>query len=340
MNNYDNFLEEILSEIHTARFSAVNKTVNIMMQLYYRIGELIVSKQIEFGWGSNIIGQLANDLKNSEKSSAGFSLTNLKNMRQFYLKYKENDVLRILAFNVPWGHNVLILQKVKSDVKASYYLESSKEYGWTRNTLLNQIKADAYSRHKEIEKQHNFPNTLPQHFAEQANDTLKDVYMFDFLGISKPVLEKEIENKMIENIRDVIIELGYGFAFLGNQYRVQTETKEYFIDLLFYHRKLKCLVAIELKTGDFKPEYAGKMNFYLNILDEYVKEESENPSIGIILCAKRDRIDVEFALKGLTKPIGISEYKLTNNIPAELSDKIPSAKQIEAQILHKIKNSE
>jgi len=337
-NNYEMLLSDVLNEIQIARINAVSETVKVMTKLYFKIGEIIVSKQEEFGWGSSIISKLADDIKSIENTTTGFSLTNLKYMRQFYLEYNDKKNLQQIALNIPWGHNILLLQKIKDDNEKQYYLRATKDYGWSRNVLLNQIKANAYSRHKSIEKQHNFPATLPQHLAEQADETMKDSYMFDFLGISKPVLERNMEQRMVNKIRDVLIEFGYGFAFMGNQYRIKTETKEYYIDLLFYHRVLKCLIAIELKTGDFKPDYAGKMNFYLNILDEYVREEGENPSIGIILCAQRDRIEVEFALKGINKPVGVSDYKLTQKLPKELSDKIPSAKNIEEKILNRMKN--
>ncbi len=337
-NNYEMLLSDVLNEIQDARINAVSETVKVMTKLYFKIGEIIVYRQEEFGWGSSIISKLADDIKSIENTTTGFSLTNLKYMRQFYLEYNDKKNLQQIALNIPWGHNILLLQKIKDDSEKQYYLRATKDYGWSRNVLLNQIKANAYSRHKSIEKQHNFPATLPQHLAEQADETMKDSYMFDFLGISKPVLERNMEQRMVNKIRDVLIEFGYGFAFMGNQYRIKTDTKEYYIDLLFYHRVLKCLIAIELKTGDFKPEYAGKMNFYLNILDEYVREKGENPSIGIILCAQRDRIVVEFALKGISKPVGVSEYKLTQKLPKELSDKIPSAKNIEEKILNRMKS--
>ncbi len=337
-NNYEMLLSDVLNEIQDARINAVSETVKVMTKLYFKIGEIIVYRQEEFGWGSSIISKLADDIKSIENTTTGFSLTNLKYMRQFYLEYNDKKNLQQIALNIPWGHNILLLQKIKDDSEKQYYLRATKDYGWSRNVLLNQIKANAYSRHKSIEKQHNFPATLPQHLAEQADETMKDSYMFDFLGISKPVLERNMEQRMVNKIRDVLIEFGYGFAFMGNQYRIKTDTKEYYIDLLFYHRVLKCLIAIELKTGDFKPEYAGKMNFYLNILDEYVREKGENPSIGIILCAQRDRIEVEFALKGISKPVGVSEYKLTQKLPKELSDKIPSAKNIEEKILNRMKS--
>ena len=250
------------------------------------------------------------------------------------------QILYQLIAGIPWGHNLLIMKKVKNIHARIYYIISTAQCGWSRNVLLNQIKADAYSRHRLEDKQHNFSETLPQHLAEQADEAVKDSYMLDFLGITKPVLEREMERRMVTRIRDVLIEFGRGFAFMGNQYRIQTETKEYFIDLLFYHRRLKCLIAVELKMGEFKPEYAGKMNFYLNLLDDYIREEDENPSIGIVLCAERDRLEVEYALRGIDKPVGVAEYRLTKELPSELKGKLPSVEEIKAEILKEMKKGE
>jgi predicted nuclease of restriction endonuclease-like (RecB) superfamily len=247
------------------------------------------------------------------------------------------QVIKHLVAGIPWGQNLLIMKKVKDIHARLYYIISTARCGWSRDVLLNQIKADAYGRHRLEDKQHNFPETLPTHLAEQADEAVKDSYMLDFLGITKPVIEREMERRMVNYIRDVLIEFGHGFAFMGNQYRIQTETKEYFIDLLFYHRKLKCLVATELKMGEFKPEYAGKMNFYLNLLDDYIREDDENPSIGIILCAERDRLEVEYALRGIDKPVGVAEYRLTKELPPELQDKLPSIEDIKAEILKEMK---
>ncbi|MDA7742534.1 DUF1016 domain-containing protein, partial [Francisellaceae bacterium] len=191
---------------------------------------------------------------------------------------------------------------------------------------------NAYERQLVKSKNHNFEDTLPEPLASEATDTLKDIYMLDMLGISEPVIEAEIERRMVSKIKDVILELGYGFSFIGNQYRVVTPDSEYFIDLLFYHRKLQSLVAIELKRSRFKPEYAGKMNFYLNLLDDFVKEPHENPSIGIILCGEHNHFDVEYALRGIDKPVGVAGYQLTQDLPESLKDNLPDPKKLEEKI--------
>lgn len=204
--------------------------------------------------------------------------------------------------------------------------------GWTRAVLTHQIKGSAYLRHVTDEKQHNFKEALPAHLADQAHDAMKDAYLLDMLDIAEPVLEVELERRIVGKIKDVMLELGYGFAFIGNQYRIAVEGREYFIDLLFYNRRLKSLVAVELKSGKFKPEYAGKMNFYLNLLNEYVKEPDENPAIGIILCTDRDRFEVEFSLKGINQPVGVAEYQLVNQLPNIFKGKLPDPKRLADKI--------
>jgi len=257
---------------------------------------------------------------------------NLWYMRQFYLAYKDEPKLQQAVGEIPWGQNLLILSKLKDTKARQYYIETTKEMGWSRKVLLNQIKSDAYQRHTSTHKQHNFKETLPAHLAEQATDTMKDVYVLDMLNITEPVLEADLERRMVQKIKSVMLELGYGFAFIGNQYRIAAEGREYFIDLLFFNRRLKSLVALELKTGKFKPEYAGKMNFYLNLLNEYVREKDENPAIGVILCADKDNFEVEFALRDIAKPVGIAEYQLVRDLPKVLEGKMPNATELEDKI--------
>ena len=259
-------------------------------------------------------------------------------MRQFYREYKDETELLELAMKIPWGQNLLIMHQVKDLEERRYYLNATDKLGWSRSVLLNQIKANAYQKHLIEPKQNNFENTLPIHLSEQANEALKSEYNLDFLGINNSVLERELENRLIENIRDLLLELGYGFSFIGNQYRLKLNQKEYFIDLLFYHRFLKCLVAIELKTVEFEPEFAGKMNFYLELLDEQEKQPDDNPSIGIILCPTKDNIEVEYSLRTNTKPIGVSEYKLTHEIPEQLKGKVPTEKELKRMLTKAIRN--
>jgi len=370
-SDYIHFLQTVKSEIRSARTQAAKSVNRELILLYWKIGEAIVEKQEKLGWGKSVVERLSRDIRQDFDGIKGFSADNLWRMRQFYLEYsnetileqavpeliearKHNKILeqlvpdlsknefkdvkipmRQLVAKIPWGHNLLIIKKIKNINERLYYILASIECGWSRNVLLNQIKADAYGRHMLSDKQHNFDKALPKHFAEQADETMKDSYMLDFLGITKPVLERELENRMVERIRDVIIEFGQGFAFVGNQYKIRAEHREYYIDLLFYHRKLKCLVAFELKAGKFKPEYAGKMNFYLNLLDDFVREDGEMPSIGIILCAEKDNFEIEYSLRKIDKPVGVAEYQLTNKLPEKFKKALPTAEDIKNKLYRK-----
>jgi predicted nuclease of restriction endonuclease-like (RecB) superfamily len=238
------------------------------------------------------------------------------------------QLVQDLLAPVPWGHHVEVLKKVKAAPERLYYLRATAQFGWTRAVLLNQIKAQAYARSLADGKSHNFPLALPEHLAEQAEETLKSSYNLEFLGIGRAVKERELEDALINKLRDFILELGYGFCFIGRQHRLVLGQKEYFIDLLFYHRFLKCLVAIELKIGEFEPEFAGKMDFYLNLLNDRERAPDDNPSIGIILCAEKDDLEVEFALKSKANPIGVAEYQLKTTLPKELQGKLPSAEEL------------
>lgn len=332
-SNYAEFLESVKRTIKQTRIRACRSISRELIDLYWNIGKAIAERQERDGWGKSVVEKLSGDLIKEFPGISGFSTPNLWFMRQMYVEYKEQPNLLQLVREIPWGHNITIMTKTKSPMEQAYYLQMSLKLGWSRNVLLNQIKAKAYERQVMGGKQHNFAETLPEHIAQQADEAMKDVYMLDFLGISKPVVEREMEWRMVNKVRDVILELGYGFSFIGNQYRIKLNDKEYFIDLLFYHRKLRSLVAIELKAGSFQPEYAGKMNFYLNLLDDLVKEADENPSMGIILCADRDRVEVEYALRGIDKPVGVAEYVLTKKLPKNLIGKLPDSKSWKRRFL-------
>ncbi len=330
---YLEFYKNVKERIIASKIKAVRSANKELIQLYWNIGKEIIEKQEKLGWGKSVVEELSKDLRRELGNIEGYSERNLWNMRLFYNEYKEDTILQQLVAELPWGHNLLLMSKIKDKEERKYYIKNSIDFGWSRDVLNLQIKANVYSRHKIIEKQHNFEKALPVHLAEQADDAMKGIYSFDFLGFTKPMLEKEIEKKMIDKIKELLLELGYGFAFIGNQYKVSTENKDYYIDLLFYHRKLKCLVAIELKAGEFKAEYAGKMNLYLNILDDFVKEKDENPSIGIILCAEKDKFEVEYAIRGMNKPMGVAEYKLTKELPNELKGSLPTIEEFKQDII-------
>jgi len=254
-----------------------------------------------------------------------------KKRRQAVAKLTESKVMEFLpqvVAEIPWGHHRLLLDKITDPAALLYYLRATARFGWSRNVLLNQIKAGAYERAVTEKKTHNFPLALPEYLAEQAEEMMKSSYNLEFLGIRREVKERELEDRLISRLQAFILELGYGFCFVGRQHRLALGQKEYFIDLLFYHRFLKALVAFELKVGPFEPEYAGKMDFYLNLLNDKERGDGDNPSIGIILCAEKDDVEVEYALRTKQNPIGVAEYQLQSKLPVELRGKLPTARQL------------
>jgi len=333
-NHYKVLFDEIVNRIRLARFEAY-KSINYHHILQnFDIGKLIVEKQKQYGWGKSVVEKLSMDINKMYDGIEGYSSTNLWFMRQFYLEYFENQELLEMALNIPWSHNILIMTKIKDNTERRYYIVATQQLAWSRAVLLNQIKANAYDLHLKNPKQSNFQLTLPEHFAEQANEAMKSSYNLDFLGITKPVLEREMENMLITKIRDFIMELGYGFCYIGNQYKIAFNNKFYKVDLLFYHRLLKCLVVLELKTVEFEPEFAGKMSFYLDLVDSQLKQPDDNPTIGIILCPEKDHFEVEFALKSYSKPIGVSEYNLTKELPENMKGKLPTVAEIRQKFVN------
>ena len=329
---YTSFFNSIVDAINSTRYQASRSLNRHIVSLNFEIGRLIVINQEKYGWGKAIVDSLSKDINKKIDGVKGYSSQNLWRMRQFFLEYKEEPELLKVAKEIPWSQNMLIIHKIKDINARKYYLKSTLDFAWSRAVLLNQIKANAYEYYLVQPKQHNFPKTLPAHLSEQAVEALKSEYNLDFLGITQPVFERELENRLIENIKDLLMELGYGFCYIGNQYRLKLGQKEYFIDLLFYHRILKCLVAVDLKVVEFEPELAGKMNFYLELLDEKVKQEDDNPTIGIILCPEKDDLEVEYALRTSDKPIGVAEYRLTHELPEQLIGKIPTAEEIKKRL--------
>lgn len=323
-NRYQDFLRDIKTQVAQSRLGAARAVNRSLIGLYWSLGKMIVERQEDLGWGSAVVDRLSADLRNEFPDMAGFSPRNLWYIKSFYETYSAAPVfLQQLVAEIPWGQNILIFERVKDETARGYYLEATARLGWTRNVLLNQIKAEAYQASLQ-DKAHNFPAVLPQHLAEQADEALKSRYSLEFLGISQAVHERELEQRLIARLKDFMIELGYGFCFVGSQYRLTLGENEYFLDLLFYHRYLKCLVAVELKTGRFRPEYAGKMDFYLEVLNEKERAPDENPAIGIILCAERDQLEVEFSLKSKANAIGVATYQLYPKLPQEYQGRLPT----------------
>lgn len=309
-NEYKDLLNTAITQINTTRNTLAVQVNTAVTSTYWNLGKLLHDKKIENGYGTKIVERLSVDLK-TEFPDMGLSPRNLWNMKLFYDRYKDSDqkLLRAVAV-LQWGHNLLLINKKLSDDESYFYAKEAVNNHWNRNLLLNAIKMDSYSLSKNTFRDNNFNQTLPAIQAEQANEILKDSYNLGFLGVTQPLSELELEKRLMEKIKIFMLELGKGFAFIGNQYRLEYNGKEYFVDMLFTNRKLKCLVALELKIGEFKSEYVGKMNMYLSLLDKLEKEEYENQSIGIILCAEKDHLDVELALQDINKPIAVSDYEL------------------------------
>lgn len=307
---YNEILQSAIVQINNARSilaKQVNRSTNAV---YWNLGKLLFEKQIEEGHGSGVVKQLSFDLK-IQFPDLGVSPRNLWDMKRFYERYHKADLkLQQAVAVLPWGHNVLLLNKLKDDSSIEYYANQVLEKGWSRDLLLNAIKLNRFAESKQAIKPNNFEKTLPKISAEYVKEVFKSTYNLGFLGVTEPLKEIELENRLIAKIKAFVLELGKGFSFIGNQYRLEFNNKEYFVDMLFFHRGLRCLVAIELKIGAFKAEYIGKMNLYLSLLDKFEKGENENQSIGIILCADRDHLEVEIALQDKNKPIGVAEYQL------------------------------
>ena len=329
---YVQFLNDLKSKIKQAQYKAYRTVNKQLIKLYWDIGKSIVEKQKKLGWGKKIIQQLAKDLQKDFPKNSGFSERNLKYMRKFYLEYRDKPKVQPLVAQIPWSHNLIILGKTKNDYEKEYYCRMVLKYGWSKRILAHQIETKSFERFLTNNKSHNFDKTLPVKILEKTKSAIKDTYMLDFLEISEDIKEKELEKKLLENIKRFLLELGIGFTFIGDQYKIMLGENEYFIDLLFYHRYLKCLIAIDLKIGKFVPEYAGKMNFYLNVLDDKVRLPGENPSIGLILCKEKNDIVVKYALRNIKKPMSVSKYYLTKKLPAKLVKQLPSSAVIEKKL--------
>ncbi|MCZ8229839.1 PDDEXK nuclease domain-containing protein [Flavobacterium sp.] len=349
---YNEFLSDVATAVQEHRVQAIQSVQTISNQLYWTIGELIIKKQEEFGWGKSVILLLSQDLPQLIGEGVSWSPRNLQFMKQLVAEYSnvkppvshlENakvkqpashlEYVKKLVLATPWKHNILIIQKVKDPKARIFYLEQTIKNRYSNTVLLHQIKAGAYEYFISKPTQHNFAKALPEHFQEQARESIKSVYSLDFLDINKPVTEKALEKTMIGNIKRLMLELGYGFCFIGNQYRLSLGEKEYYIDLLFYHRIIKCLVAVELKVVEFEPEFVGKLDFYLQLLDEQLKQEDDKPSIGILLVPNKDHLEVEYTLRNANKPIGVSEYILSKQLPEEWIGKLPTAEEFQRIII-------
>ncbi|MEZ4772560.1 MAG: PDDEXK nuclease domain-containing protein [Bacteroidia bacterium] len=330
--HYKNLLDDIKKRIHQAQSKALYAISAEMILMYYDIGNMIIQRQKSEGWGKGVISKIANDLKNELSEVKGFSNRNLGYMVQFAREYSNVSILQQPVAKLPWGHTIALMQRVKDSEKRNWYACKALESNWGRDTLVQMIKTNLAERQGDAA--HNFAITLPAPQSELAKETLKNPYIFDFMTLSDTFSERELETELIKHIEKFLLELGTGFAFVGRQYPLAIGDKDFYLDLLFYHLKLRCFVVIDLKKGDFKPEYAGKMNFYCSAVDDLLRHPSDNSTIGLILCQNNNKIFAEYALKDINKPIGISEYELTRILPAAIQSSLPSIEELEKELQH------
>ncbi|MCU7617532.1 PDDEXK nuclease domain-containing protein [Chryseobacterium sp. PBS4-4] len=334
-NSQITFISEIKNKVRNAQYEAM-KAVNIaLINLYWEIGKSISESQAE-NWGKSIVATLSKELQTEFPGVGGFSTTNLWLMMQFYSEYQSDVNLQPLVGEISWSKHIIILGRCKNPREREFYILSTKKFGWTKNILIHQIENKTFEKY--LINQTNFDETLPEKIKNQAVLAVKDEYIFDFLGIEEEHSEKELEIKLVQNIRGFLLELGSDFSFIGNQYKVAISEKEYFIDLLLFHRRLQSLVAVELKVGEFLPEYKGKMEFYLNLLNDKVKLPHENEAIGIIICKSKDRTIVEYSLKSSNLPIGVATYSTSEKLPKNYQKLLPNNKELSEKFDNYIKN--
>ncbi len=350
--SYGKLLKDLKDRIRTAQVKAALSVNRELLKLYWEIGEAIVGKQQKEGWGSKVIDRLADDLQQAFPGLTGFSRANVYRMRSFYIAYKIQIVAQAVRqsraqfvpqavgqlsppkpiLEIPWGHNVLLLEKLKDPRHRIWYARKTVEHGWSRAMLLHHIESKLHAR--EGKAITNFRQTLPPPQSDLAQQTMKDPYIFDFLTISAHAQERDLEQGLLDHIGRFLLELGVGFAFVGRQYHLEIDGQDYYLDLLFYHLRLRCFVVIDLKMEPFKPEFAGKMNFYLSAVDDQMRQREDNPTIGLLLCKERHKLTVEYALRDMRKPIGVAEWqtKLVESLPKELKGKLPTIEQIEQEL--------
>lgn len=328
-NEYLATIEQVKQEIKAAQYKAAVHVNTELIMLYHSIGCVINAHK---SWGNKFIENLAQDIKLEFPQTTGYSVRNLKYMAKFAATYPDSEFVQQVVAQIPWGHNVVLLDKVSDAGERNWYIEACRKNGWSRNVLVHQIESGLYQRQALAEKISNFENRLPSPQSELAVQTMKDPYIFDFIPFKEDMMERDIERALVQDVAKLLLELGTGFAFLGNQYHLNVGGDDFYIDLLFYNLNLRCYVVIELKTGEFKPEYAGQLNFYLSAVDGILKKEADNPSIGLLLCKSKNDLVAEYSLKDMSKPIGVSEYKITSTLPEELEQQLPSVEDLQKRI--------
>lgn len=319
---YASLLAELKERIRTARLRAAVAVNEELILLYWSIGRDILDRQTATGWGARVIDRLAADLRRDFPEMTGLSPRNLKYMRAFAEAFPEREIVQQIVARLPWGHAIKLVESVKSPEQRIWYARQAAEYGWSRNVLAHQIDSDLFARQGKALT--NFGRTLPAPQSDLAQELIKDPYSFDFLSLGPEITERELEQGLLEHLRSLILELGKGFAFVGSQYHLEVGDQDYYLDLLFYHLRLRCFVVVELKIEEFKPEFAGKMNFYLSAMDDQLRHKSDASSIGIILCKGKNEVIVEYALRDSSKPMGVAGYRLSAALPESLKTELPT----------------
>ena len=327
---YSFFLDDLKKRVVESRYKAARSVNKELIMLYHHVGMQILESQARHGWGTKIIDQLSRDLKSAFPEMKGFSPRNLKYMRKFAEEYPDTEFVQQVVAQLPWGHNVFLMDLVTDKQIRMFYIKKAIEHGWSRSMMVIQIETALHKRQGQAIT--NFKDKLPPALSDLAHYTLKDPYIFDFLSIGEEAQEREVEKALVHHMEKFLLELGAGFAFVGRQYHLEVADQDFYIDLLFYHLKLRCFIVIELKDKDFKPEYAGKLNFYLSAVDDLVKDPSDQPSIGLILCKSKNNVLAEYTLRDMKKPIGLAEYRLTESLPENLKIALPTIEELEAEL--------
>lgn len=329
-DGYTDWLAELKTRIHSVQQRATLAVNHELIALYWQIGRDILERQAKQGWGAKVIERLARDLRNAFPDMRGFSRANLMYMRAFAEAWSDAEIVQQPVGQLPWGHNLMLLSKLKTQAERRWYASKAIEHNWSRNVLVMQIETRLHERNGTAVT--NFEVSLPKHQSDLARESLKDPYRFDFLGLGDEAQEREVEHALVKHVTEFLLELGAGFAFVGRQVLLNVGGDDFFIDLLFYHLKLRCYVVIELKGGQFKPEHLGQLSFYLTAVDRQVKHEHDNPTIGLLLCKSKNKVVAEYALGDKTQPMDIAEYKLLESLPEPLQTNLPSIEQIEREL--------
>lgn len=325
-SDYTALLGEVKSRIRQGQYAALRAVNHELIALYWDIGRMIVERQRDQGWGKAVVQRLAADLQAEFPGVGGYSASNLWRMKVFFESYSASEKLAPLVREIAWSHNLLILERCKNSLQREFYLRTTRKFGWSKSVLGHQIDNQSYE--KSLLSQTNFDQVLSPELRSHAQLAVKDEYVFDFLELGQEHSEHQLEHALLGRVEDFLRAMGGMFAFMGSQYRLEVDEREFFIDLLLFHRRLRCMVALELKVGEFQPEYVGKMQFYLTALDRQVRQGDENPSIGIILCKEKSRTIVEYALHDARKPIGVATYRTQRTLPKALQGQLPSPAQI------------